>query len=237
MTGHRRLVLMATIVLVLSAGVAALAAGDAEPPVTVVSDGRVGLAAFDQLELPTTTVAVRPTTTVAVAQTTTSSPPTTARPVVTTAAPPVSRPPTTTTTAPTLAPASTWQAQANGVTVRMRMEPAAPVAGQTVRFFLDVSSAEVCCTILFEFGDGTERFTFNNEPRSCMAPSPLVPGARSTSATHVYAAPGAYKASVGVLSGDLCTPAPPGVSPVHPVSLTACIVVGPGTPGNSGCSR
>jgi hypothetical protein len=76
------------VAVLLPAAVLALTTGEADAPLHVVADGRVGLTAYQlsqAQELPTTTVAPRPTT--SVARTTTSVP-----------------------------PASTWHPAANGVT-------------------------------------------------------------------------------------------------------------------------
>ena len=142
---------------------------------------------------------------------------------------------------PNVSPASAWSGDRDGVSARMRIDPPAPVAGQSVRFLLDFSSAEPCCTVLLDFGDGSGGFSLNND-RSCGTSPPLTAGPQRATAGHVYANPGAYKASLVVFAGDSCSQPPlaPGSPPpmpvIHSVSFDACLAVGPGTAGQSGCS-
>jgi len=141
---------------------------------------------------------------------------------------------------PNVPPASEWSSEQNGVSARMRIDPPAPVAGQPVRFLLDVASAQPCCTVLLDFGDGSAGFALNNS-HSCQGPSPMTPGAHSAVTSHTYAA-GAHKVTLMVMAGDPCSqaPLPPGSPPPvpvsHGVSLTGCVAVGPGTAGQAGCS-
>jgi len=151
-------------------------------------------------------------------------------------APPTGPPPTG---IPNITPASAWSGERDGVSARMRIDPPAPVAGQAVRFFLDVSSAEPCCTVMLDFGDGTDGFSVNNP--LCVGDSPLTPGPHSAVALHTYV-PGAHKATLTVFAGDPCsaTPLAPGSTPplpaIHGVTVTGCVAVGPGTSGAAGCS-
>ena len=156
--------------------------------------------------------------------------------------PGVPRPPTPPPTGiPNIQPASSWTAEGNGVTARVRLEPAAPVAGQPVRFRIDVSSTDPCCTVMLDFGDGSNGFSMNNG-RPCESSPPLSPGPFSTIATHTYSAAGSYKASLNVFSGDSCSnpPLAPGASPPSPfigsAAITACVGVGPGPAAQQGCS-
>lgn len=244
-TGWRHRTIVAMIAILAPAGALAAATVGAGAP---AGDQRVGAAGLAQTGVideeataPATTQLVASTTVVLrpampappapPAPTTTVSRP---GPTTTVTAPPVVMRPTV--TLPPIPPASSWAVEANGVSVRMSMEPALPIAGQAVRFIIDVSSTGPCCTVLFDFGDGSEPFSWNNEPRRCDTPSSLVAGARRTMASHVYATPGGYRASVGVMAGDLChqppAPAPPDL---HPAALLTCISVGPGGGGAHSC--
>lgn len=142
---------------------------------------------------------------------------------------------------PNVAPASVWYGDRDGVSATMRIDPPAPVAGQAVRFLLDFSSAEPCCTVMLDFGDGSEGFSLNNDG-ACGGAAPATPGPHRTTAVHTYAGPGAYKASLIVFAGDRCSPRqlapgePPPLPVIHSVSVPACVAVGPGTAGQAGCS-
>ncbi|MDQ4069317.1 MAG: PKD domain-containing protein [Actinomycetota bacterium] len=212
------------------------------------SDDRVGAAAglgasalLDDEATSSTTV-----TTVVVAppaeagtSTTTTTPPTTRTTLTRTTSPPPPPSPTSgppPTGIPNIAPASSWSAERDGVKARLRIEPAAPVAGQAVRFFVDVSSVEPCCTILLDLGDGSG--WSQNSNAACGS---LAPGAKSATTSHTYASPGAYKATLTVMTGMACQPPlepgqAPTLAPFHSVQLTACIAVGPGSAGQGGCS-
>jgi hypothetical protein len=145
-------------------------------------------------------------------------------------------------TVPNLTPAGSWQTEANGVKMRLRIDPVAPVAGQPVRFFMDVSGPGLCCMVGLTFGEGSDQFMVS--PQTC-TPSPAFgPGVHSYVATHTYAGPGAHKARMVSVGGDMCGPPPPGVSPLswspqllsgYPID--ACIAVGPGSAGEAGCPR
>lgn len=245
----RAVAVLVALVSVLVPG-AVLAAATLEQP--GIESGRVGAAGLGLTAVPDVTVTVAPpdpAPTVPSSTTTTAPPPSTTRttlrpapaPTLPPGAPLPPLPPTTPVTGiPNVAPASSWSDGRDGVSARMRLEPAAPVAGQPVRFLLEVSSADPCCVVLLDFGDGTPGYSLHNG-RSCDGPSPLTPGSHRAVATHTYAAAGAYKASLAVFSGDSCTSTiPPGGSPPPPftgsVALTGCVSVGPGTAGQAGCS-
>ena len=227
--------LVGGVALLLTAGIVSAATVDPVPPTTLAADGRVtpaGLGQASLLDEPTTTssTVVRPVPpSITVAPSTTSS----TKPSTTTTTTSVK--PAATTTLPTMPagnirPASSWQGSAPGVSVKMRIEPAAPTAGQPVRIDLDVSGVDACCYVFLEFGDNSARFAMNNE-WACQGVSPLTPGPHSTVVTHTYAEPGAYLAYVQVMDGDLCTlpPIPPtdGPVPLHHVGMHACVAVGP----------
>lgn len=249
--------LMASVAVLVAAGGLAAATVDPPAPATVVAaDGRAGATGLGQADLldepaPTVTVAPAATsTTAAVASltTTTKGPD---RP--TTTKPPNPRAPATTTataevpaywkTMPNppgyLPAASSWEAKGEGVSVRMRLEPSAPVAGQPVRIHLDYAGVSACCLVQLHFGDGTPHFLANHEPMPCVKGGALSPGSRSTVVSHTYATPGAYRVLLTVMDADLCTlpanPAPADENLVHHVELFACIAVGPGTASEPGC--
>ena len=246
--------LIALIGLLLPAGV--LAATSVAPGAT--SDAQVGAAGFgvDGLfdERPTTTAAISSTTGVTVGAPSSSTPPTT-RPATTTTT--ARRPGTTVATLvpggpapattpatgiPNAPPASSWAGDGTGgVRARLRIEPAAPVAGQPVRFVIDISSPDPCCTILVGFGDGAGGWGLNNG-RSCETSPPLAPGPLTVSTSHTYTKAGAYKVILSAFSGDSCQhrilnpEEGPGLPFVGAVNLTACIGVGPGSAAQAGCS-
>ena len=249
--------LAAVVAVLLPVGVLAAAMVDPRPTTSLSVEGRVGVAAVaasalveDQVAsatAPLTGVQPPPVTAPATPATTTSTKPptpTTATTIkaATTIVPPRVPPSDPNDFAiPNIAPAGTWQSEANGVSARMRIDPAVPTAGQPVRFLIEVSSAGACCVVMLDFGDGSGGFGVNKE-RLCSEPSPFSPGPHSSVTTHIYAGPGAYKATLSVLSGDICAlPAiTPGSQPPIPwingAPINACIAVGPGAAGQVGCS-
>ena len=113
------------------------------------------------------------------------------------------------------------------------MEPSAPVAGEPVRFLVDITAERSCCIIHFDFGDGSE-FSGGGNCTDLSA-------GRTTVATHTYAAPGAYPARFLILSFP-CAPIPtvPGGQPAPPYiygpgAINACVVVGGATATKAGC--
>ena len=250
-----------TLAVLLAAGAWAAVTVDRPPPTTTIAaDGQAGATGLgsasllDEQEAPafstTVTITAPATTPTSTPATTTTRPPT--RPATTTTLggtrttttlpPGVPSPPILPPTGiPNIPPATSWQVENQGVRAHMWIEPAAPVAGQAVRFLIDYASAEPCCMVMLDFGDGSAGYGLNTS-RTCGEPSPLSPGAHSTATTHTYPAAGAYKATLSVMAKDLCPqgPIPPGSSPPTPdfdaVSATACIAIGPGTAGQKGCS-
>jgi hypothetical protein len=211
--GSRMLrVLFVAVAVVLSAGVLSATQVDPRPATTVAAEGRVAPVGFGQASLlddppPTRPAVAAPAPepsprTVPVAPPTT---PSTIRPTstTTTAAPAKAGTSTTRPTVPraNVPAASSWQGVAEGVSARMRLEPAAPTAGQPVRIHIDVSGELDCCYIFLHFGDDTDGFALNND-WMCQGVSPLSPGAHSTVVTHTYARPGAYRRRPG--TGGRC---------------------------------
>jgi hypothetical protein len=243
----------ALAVLLPAAGWAAVTVGPEPAPTGMAGATGIGGASFLDEELP----APAPASTLAPATTTSTIRPatsTTKPPATSTTKAPATKPsgPATTTTTvdlpafmktmpnpPGYLPAATsWEAKADGVSVRMRIEPTTPVAGQPVRILLDYTGVNACCIVELHFGDGSPQFLANHDP-PCAAGGTLSPGAHSTVVTHVYDAPRPYRALLKVLDGDLCTlprsPEQADLNLLHHVELFACIAVGPGTPMTPGC--
>ena len=253
MTGRRAVRVVAALVAVLLCAAVAGALTVERPAGPARRVGAAGLSRSELLDDQATTHSTQTTVAVTITSAPTSQPTpatavtttprttrTTAAKTSTTAAlpPGVPYPATPPATGiPNMQPASSWSAERDGVRARLRIEPAAPVAGQAVRFYVDVSSAEPCCTIFLGFGDDSTDESVNNGA-SCGS---LPPGPKSHVVTHTYRSPGAYKAHLTVMTGFACTPtlepgAPPPPPVFHSVSLDACIAVGQGTSAQGGCS-
>lgn len=137
-----------------------------------------------------------------------------------------------TTTVAAVTRTSSWSRNANGVTVRMRMQPAAPVAGQPVTFFIDdVSAPSACCVVHMSFGDGTDvpAIGSGGGPIGCDSPKTRT----GLTASHTFAAPGAYPVALLVVTFQ-CNPVTAASGEITPPPITgtdirACIAVGPGT--------
>lgn len=247
-------VLAALIALLLPAGVLAATtvtpgqagAGRQVSAAGFLQDGIPGAPSPSRSTEPTlvTTTAPAPTTVVAPSTPTTSRAPaaaststttTTARPAPTTTPtftlPPGLFPPTPT---PTIPGGSSWSNRAGEVSARLRMVPATPVAGQPVTFSVDVTAQDPCCVVTLQFGDSPASQDFGGG--NCQNPSSIT----GLAVTHTYAAPGAYEAVLATATFPChVTTSVPGGPPVlpaiHGVGLHACIVVGPGDAGASGC--
>lgn len=240
-------ILVASIALLLSGGALSAAVVDSPPSSSEAAGEAVRAPEAVQPTIPevttTTTTAVAaptttfpPPTTAASPTTRRPSPPTTSK-AVTTSVVASARPPIrTTTTIANIRPATSWQADKNGVSARVHIEPAQPSAGQPVRFVIDVSSAEACCIILVTFGDGS--VGASNLTEVCGGVEQLDPGSTTFETTNTYAAPGAYRATLSLDAGGPCPQsAPPGGRAGTPdVIIEACFAVGPGTAGQAGCT-
>jgi hypothetical protein len=251
-TGWRTRGLMALIAVLLPAGVGAAATVDTGPaPV----NGPVGAASIGQEAITETTVATAP---VVVTTTTPAPPPVVTLPVTTTpartTAPPTTKPAPAPAPAPVitlpagitlppllptlpvleLAPAGTWSNASNGMTVRMKMDPVTPLAGQPVRFTIDVTAQSPCCVVMLSYGDGTARPGFGGGCDSPHTQTGLV-------ATHTFAAAGDYEVAL-IVSTWPCyaSPPPPGAPPAAPpidgTGVTACIGVGIRLPVRPSCT-
>ena len=133
---------------------------------------------------------------------------------------------------PTIPGGSSWSNKADGVSVRMRMVPAAPVAGQPVTFYIDdVIAQDPCCGVALMFGDSPTSTNVTGGG-SCDSPTSL----KDLSITHTYAAPGAYEARLTTVTFP-CGPVigDPPHRAIHGAGIHACIVVGPGDAGAAGC--
>ncbi len=243
--GWRVRALVACLAALLSAGVvSAVAGGDPGSTAIVAGDG-VGTASVSLEGLPDEPV----TTNSPILAPTSSTPrtvvPTSVRPSTTT----TRRPATTTTTStrpnvPTSAlPTTTvvttplpsrWSATNGQMSVSVRMEPPAPVAGQPVTFTVTVAPGVGCCLgATIAFGDeddapatGPEdhyvpvsQFCGNQNPGS---------GARA----HTYAEPGPYRAVVRIIGLEcLLVPDANGVATGKMVGVVIpmCVGVGPGS--------
>ena len=255
--GDRRvLTLIASLAALLPAGGWAAVTVHREPATTVVAGGRAGATGLGSVDLldeggapaPSTTVSVAPATVPASTPAPATTPTTRSPKSATTTKPPAgtgstaTRPPGVPgpntpppTGIPNIPPAASWETEANGVTARLRIEPAAPVAGQPVTFRMDFSSAEPCCTVMLEFGDGGG-FSVNNGA-SC---ADLSPGPHSAVTTHTYAKAGSYKLTLGVIAAMPCMnligPGAPNPPQIHGAQLTGCVGIGPGPAAQKGCS-
>ena len=246
-------VLFAFAAVLLVAGVLSTTVVDRQPSTSGGVDRRVGAVGLDGsvlVEESTTTsaapvtVAQKPVTTVpaAPAATTSTRPPsftsTTTGKAVTSTTVPLTDP--NWLTVPNIVPSARWQTDANGVSMRLRIEPAVPVAGQTVRFFMEVSGPGLCCMVGLTFGEGSNHFQVNSSVSCTPAPAPT-PGPHSYVTTHTYASPGAYKARMVAVGGDMCGTSPHDPRDLHWIPLVsgnpikACIAVGPGPAGDGGC--
>jgi hypothetical protein len=182
----------------------------------------------------TVPVAVHPPVTARRVPPTTTSPPGVGPGPIGSTPPPAALPPSSTTTTPTIAPISSWSAERDGIAVQVRMEPSAPVAGEPVRFLVEIASERSCCITHVDFGDGSEPYGGGG---NCSNPS----AGRTTVATHTYAAPGAYQARLIILSFP-CAPLPtlPGGQPAPPMiygpgAINTCVVIGPAPATKAGC--
>lgn len=242
--GWARRLLIGSVAVLLPAGVwsaLVLAPG----PAPRVIDARAGATGFGEVaaledpgpaaaEAVTVTVAPSPTTPPVALPTTA----TTAKPQATTTTTTTTPRRDPTTTVPVLPPgniaaASTWAAEVPGLKIRLRMEPAAPMVGQTVRFRLDVTSVDRCCHAFFSFGDGNTWILHNQV--ICSFEHELTPGAHRAEFTHTYAEPGAYLAEVRIHDGSMCEPFPETGPPFRHVEMPACVAIGPGTAAATGC--
>ncbi|MDQ4068243.1 MAG: hypothetical protein M3203_02000 [Actinomycetota bacterium] len=133
------------------------------------------------------------------------------------------------TTVPHITRMSSWSAENDGISVRLRMDPAEPAAGQPVTFSVKVSSGHVgCCVAHLASGDGSSTPVIN---ASCTNGSDTLRGVT----THTYDTAGDYKPFL-VVATVPCGPPPSDDRPwIRGVDLTACVVVGSSSVGKAAC--
>ena len=203
--------LAAVLAVILS--VAGIALGTPAPP----TGGEMG----DDPELAVTgevadPMPVRPSTTVPRA-TSTSPRPSTTRPGPTTTSSPAPatttttvapRPTTslvTTTTAPRPVPSS-WTLDENGISMRLKVEPAAPRVGDTVTFTFETWATvptDFCCINHF-YVDGELIYTRFHDQGPC----PLPQSERRQQVSHVVTEPGPLAFQLQANRVDFCTGLP-----------------------------
>ncbi|MDQ3642118.1 MAG: hypothetical protein M3450_11830, partial [Actinomycetota bacterium] len=250
MTGRRHEhfvpVLIALLAVLLPVAVVAVTRVDRRAPVRVEAlapagfgmtdigeeDATVTSSAAPAVSTSTTIPAPYPVTTTAVrrATTTTAAPSVTRDPSPTLpSAPPSPGPPTAVTT---VAQTSIWSASQNGIGLRMRMEPAAPQAGDLVKFFVELSPIDACCIGVLSFGDDTSA-PLAFESRCKYSPGTV----QKVAATHTFATAGAYKVVASAATVPCSVPSPAGdgsltvMSLPVGVTLDACVVIGPAKAG------
>ena len=237
--------LAGALAILLPGGILAATTVDGPTPSSTAGGRDAGLSVTEQQPAsstvvtasgPSTTIAVpAPSSTVTSRATTTTA---TATPVRRASAP--ATPATTSTLvpgAPMPNPApTTWSVDTNGISLRMRVEFAAPVGGrQQVRFIVDISSAvEGCCLATLQFSDQGPNDVW-----------PVAPGARCTSSS--------VKPTGGVVARDFTNPGVYGVSlvartcpsrptlvdgryvvpPVLTARIDACVRIGPDSGASS----
>ena len=129
-------------------------------------------------------------------------------------------------------PATTWSRTANGISVRMHIEPAMPMTGRPVTFVIDEVTAPATCCIIHLVADGTTvpiAGAGGETPENGICGSP--PARRSgLSHTHTFTEAGVHAVALMVLTTSCQMPATGGL-PVPPTStlldLRACFTVGP----------
>lgn len=242
-----------SVAVLVVAGVVAVTTVD-RPSSIGTTVGAAGLGPQGLDEVPEVTT----TTTLAAPPSTTPAPPSTlppstlpppvattrpAPPTTTTTTRPAARPPAASSTTGTpppptptesrLAPGSSWSASRQGITLQVQMEPAAPLAGQEVRFLIDVSSpTEQCCAMGFSFGDGADLPSVGQV--DCEPPTDQ----HGIVVTHTYAAAASYQIYVMATSVPCTLTAVNGVPVMPPLSsvyIVGCAGVGPGSAAQTGC--
>ena len=239
--------LAVSLAVLLPAATWAAATVDPQPPTTVLAAGRAGTTGFGQAalldEVPAATdpvaATVAPLAPVPTGPTTTRATTASTKPAPATTTTSKPEPTTTTTTLPAvlpgnIRPASSWKADVANLSLRVRMEPAAPVAGQAVQFHIDVTATERCCHLFVQFGDNQAGWILHDQ-LVCTFEHELTPGTHSVVVSHTYAEAGAYLADVRVHDGSMCEPFPAEGPPFNHIEMQPCLAVGPGPEGAKGC--
>jgi hypothetical protein len=145
----------------------------------------------------------------------------------------------TTTVATTPLP-SRWSATNGPLSVSVRTEPAAPVAGQPVTFTVTVAPGVACClATLVEFGDEGETQTSPLDHAVAVSQACSSRNPASGVKAHTYAQAGAYRGTVRVVGLEcLAVPDPNGVptGSMFAVEIPICVGVGPGDEARA-CAR
>jgi hypothetical protein len=244
--------LIASLVVLLPAGVlSAVAGGDSGSTAIVAGDG-VGAASVGLEGLADEPVTSTTTSLVSTTSTSRTVVPTSVRPTTTTTRSPATttttstRPNIPTSTLPTTTVVTTplpsrWSATSGQMSVTVRMEPAAPVVGQPVTFTVTVAPGVGCClgaTIAF----GDEDDAPPTGPEDHYVPVWQACGSQnsvSASRAHTYSEPGPYRAVVNII-GLECLPEPDAngvpTGGFAGVVIRMCVGVGPG-PEARACAR
>lgn len=243
-------ILTALIAVLLPAGAFAATTVDAGKPGR--AETRVGATGFggelladDQPRVAPTvavmsTVAPTPNVTVTVPPPPVPAPPpalpgrtaTTAPAVPATFPTPPGFPPLPMPTFPPNPPATTWSKTANGISVRMHIEPAMPVAGRPVTFVIDKVTAPATCCIIHFVADGTTvpvAGAGGENPENGICGSALATRS-GLSHTHTFNETGIHAVALMVLttSCQMPTIGGPAVPPTSTLlDLRACFTVGP----------
>ena len=237
--------LTASLAVLLPAGVLSAVSAWEPGSTAIAAGGRVGTASVgvegvaDEPIATTTTIPASTSTPRTVVPTSVPPTSTNRRPAATT----TTRPSEPTSSLPTTTVATTplpsrWSAANGQMSVSVRMEPAAPVAGETVTFTLTVAPGVGCClAALIGFGDEGEAPPTSpgdhavSVSQACGRQNP-----GSGAKVHTYAQPGAYRAVARVV-GLECLPEPDqnGVptGQLIAVEIPMCVGVGPGAPARA----
>lgn len=128
-------------------------------------------------------------------------------------------------------PVNRWSSAGQDITARLRMEPAAPLPGQPVRFYVDVVTPQPCCAMVLSYGDGT---VSPNSTGGCESPT-----TRTATLTHTFTVPGDYELRLAAATYP-CQPSAvvdgrPSLPVIYGTSITACITVGLRLVGRPDC--
>jgi hypothetical protein len=142
--------------------------------------------------------------------------------------------PTTTTPVPGR---TSWSTEHNGITLRMRMEPAAPLPGLPVRFIVDITAVDSCCATGLAFGDGPTFIPVAGAgaPGTCASTTNFT----GAVVTHTYEGPGLYAVTL-VATTFPCQPTVvdgvPVPSAITGAQINACVAVGRAIAYHEPCS-
>lgn len=231
--------LLALLVLITgTAGIAAVAASGPTPARDVgfprlASARTAGVLTGDAIAatvtIPPTTVTTsgRPApTTTPVPVTTTVRTPGAASPVArgNTGAGPAAVPPPAVAPSPTAAaPPSSWALDANGIAMRLRIEPAQPHVGDTIQIVFETSSAvpaDFCCIDIVYVGHTMIYSRFHDQ-----GPCPLLQSEPEQRTSYVATTPGPLAIQLQASRVDLCI-APPRFTTTNLYASTTVLPAG-----------